>query len=316
MKAMAVAGEGFEVAEVETPAVGAGTVRVRVVAAALNPADAKVRNGEFAGRFLHAQVQPLVLGFDVSGIVDACGEGVDDLQEGDAVYGHLPYASSTTQGTLAQYVTVDADALGRKPDGVSHATAAAAATVGLTALQALRDVASVGEGKRVLVIGAGGGVGSLAVGIGQRLGAAVVGVCSPKDVARVEALGADEILDRTTVDLRQGPADFDAILDTPAAHTYGALARRLAPGGTYVTTLPGPSLVLGMLRALFSSKHCSVVVVHSRRADLEALGAWLDDGLVVAVDGQHPVRELGAAFERLAARDATGRVVVDIADGW
>jgi NADPH:quinone reductase-like Zn-dependent oxidoreductase len=174
----------------------------------------------------------------------------------------------------------------------------------------------VSEGGRVLVVGAAGGVGSLAVGVAKRLGAEVVGVCSTPDVDRVAALGADEVIDRKKTDPLQGEARFDMVFDTPAVHSFGACAHLLRDGGAYVTTLPSAGVLVGKLRALFSSKRCEFIAVKSRRSDLERLGEWLADGLEVPIDSRHPVREVTAALGRMSARRREGRVVVDVADGW
>ena len=291
-----------------------GQVVVEVVCSAVNPADLRVIAGGLTGRLLHANTTPLVIGYDVAGTVVSVGTDVDDLSPGDAVWGHLPYSGDNAQGAFSERVTLPRDELARLPDGVGFPEAAATATVGLTALQALREHAGIGEGSRVLVIGAAGGVGSAAVGVAKRLGAEVVGVCSTRDVERVRALGADEVVDRSAGDPFATDARYDLVFDTPAVHSYGACARVLAPKGAYVTTLPSPGFVLGALRALLSPRRCSMVVVASRRADLEQLGEWMADGLEVPIDSRHPVKELGAALRRATERGRKGRVVVDVAD--
>lgn len=302
--------------DVPEPEAGPGEVLVDVVCSAVNPADLKVIDGGFTGRLLHASTSPLVIGYDVSGTVVSVGSGVTDLEPGDAVWGHLPYSGSNAQGAFAERVTLPRDQLARLPDGVGHHEAAAAATVGLTALQSLRDKAGIGEGKRVLVIGAAGGVGSLAVGIGKRLGAEVVGVCSTPDVDRVKELGADRVIDRKKDDALADDARYHMVFDTPAVHSYGACVGVLEPDGAYVTTLPSPGLVVGMLRTLFSSRSCSFIAVASVRADLERLGEWLADGLQVPIDSRVPVGELSTALRRMTEKGRRGRVVVDVADGW
>ncbi len=317
MRAMAQsAGGGFELVQLPVPQVGPGEVRVRVTASSINPADEKVLAGGLVGRVLHARADPLVVGYDVAGTVDALGEGVADLEPGAAVYGHLAYAGSTRQGAFSELVTLPREALAAAPGGVPAHQAAAAPTVALTSLQALRDHGELGQGGRALVIGAAGGVGSLAVGIGKRLGAHVTGVCSTKDVEAVQALGADAVIDRKQADPYAGGGPYDMVFDTPAVASYGRCAGLLGPGGTYVTTLPGPALLSGMLRALFSSRRCRFVGVASRREDLELVGGWLADGLQVPVDSRHKVADLGQALARQAEPGRAGKVVVDIADSW
>ncbi len=316
MRAMGVTRDGVALAEVPMPAPAAGAVRVEVVAAAVNAAEDKVIGGAFAGRFLHAKTTPLVLGWDFAGTVDALGDGVTDLAVGDAVWGHLAFTGSQRQGTYAEYVTVGRDAVAVKPAAVPFDAAAAAATCALTSLQAMRDIGRLTAGQRVLVIGAGGGVGELAVGVGKRLGAHVTGVCSTGDVARVEAAGADVVIDRKTTDPYAGGADYDVVFDTPAITSYGRCAKLLRSGGTYVTTLPGLALFVGRLRTLFSSRRCRFVMVTPKRADLELVGGWLADGLQVTIDARHRIADLGAALHRQTEARRAGRVVVQVADGW
>ncbi len=164
--------------EVDVPVPGPNQVKVKVSWTAVNRADLRVSSGEFVGRLLHARVSPLVMGYDFSGSVVEGGPGMDDLRPGDEVFGFLPYASTTRQGSFAEYVVVDRGTVGRKPQSVTHETAAAAATPGLTALQFLRDLGRLKAADKVLIIGASGGVGSLSVGVAKRLGAHVTAVCS------------------------------------------------------------------------------------------------------------------------------------------
>jgi len=232
MRAMGATGDGVEMTELPRPTPGPGEVRVKVIASAVNAGEEKVIAGEFVGRFLHAKTSPLVLGWDFAGNVDALGDGVTDLGEGAAVWGHLAYSSSQDQGAFAEYITVPRDTLAAKPDDVPYHVAAAAATVALTSLQSLRDLGRVHEGSRVLVIGAGGGIGSIAVGVAKRLGAHVTGVCSARDLERVAALGADVVVDREKSDPLEAESAFDVVFDTPAVHSFGRCARALRPGGT------------------------------------------------------------------------------------
>ncbi len=316
MKATAQRDGRFVEIELPTPAPGPDEVRIRVAASSINPADEKVLRGDFVARFLHGRAEPLVVGYDVAGEVDALGSDVSDLSMGDAVFGHLAYTKETARGAFAEYVVLPARRIAVKPEGISDEVAAAAATVGLTALQSLRDEGRLREGGRALIIGAGGGVGSVAVGVAKRLGAEVTGVCSTKDVERVETLGADEVIDRKKTDLFATKNRFDVVFDTPAVHSYGKCSALLERGGTYVTTLPGLGLFLGMALAPLASKRCRFIAVSSKRADLELLGGWLSDEMDVPIDSTHPVRDLETAVARQADRARAGKVVIDVANGW
>lgn len=316
MRAMEAAGEGVKMIELPKPPPGRGQVRVKVVASAVNAGEEKVISKALIGRFLHTMRPPLILGWDFAGTVDALGDGVTDLHEGTAVWGHLAYSPGQKQGAFSEYITVSPEELAVKPDDVPYHVAAAAATVAMTGLQSLRDLGGLGAGGKALIIGAGGGIGAVAVGLGKRLGGHVTGVCSTKDVERVEALGADSVIDRKTSDPLAAEAAYDVVFDTPAVHSYGQCAKVLRAGGAYVTTLPDGTLITGMARALFSSKRCHFVQVASKRADLELVGGWLSDGLEVPIDSRHRIANLDTALKRQSDRGRSGRVVVDVAEGW
>jgi NADPH:quinone reductase-like Zn-dependent oxidoreductase len=320
MKAIATHARGsvadLRITEVPVPEPGPEEVRVRVVASAVNPADHKVATGTGGAGFIHAKVFPQIAGYDLSGTIDALGAAVDGLAIGDAVFGHLPYASSTKNGTFAELVTISAATVAKKPAAISHETAAALATSGLTALQALRDQARIGKDHRVLVVGASGGLGSLAIGVAKRLGASVTGICSADAAAFVRELGADEVIERGGADPWAGGPRFDAVLDTPNAFGFFAARRGLRAGGTYLPTLPSPAMVLGRIASLLTPQRMRFVVVVSRRADLETLATWVEAGMRVPIETTYPVREAAAALEAIVRGGRRGRLAITVAGGW
>jgi NADPH:quinone reductase-like Zn-dependent oxidoreductase len=297
--------------------VGAGQVRVQVIAAAINPTDVNIiLRAPFSG-MLHARTNPLVPGYDFSGVVVEVGAGVADVKAGDEVFGFLPYASSTKQGSFSENVVVAANALGKKPARIDHATAAAAATCGLTALQALRDKAKLARGQKVLVLGAAGAVGSMAVRIAKHLGAHVTGVCSDYAVGFVQAAGADVVVDRAKEDAlgkRHGP--YDVVFDTTGTYAYAAAARVLSSSGTFVTTLPSPSFLVGKLMTLLGGRRCEFIPVQPVGADFAALAALLDGGLAVPLAARWPVRDVCKGLQQSKSGKNTGRLVVDVQDGF
>jgi NADPH:quinone reductase-like Zn-dependent oxidoreductase len=306
---------GIRLVDIPPAALGGGQVRVQVVASALNRADILVQRHALSGRLLHSTRPPLVPGYDFSGVVIEVGVGAEGCAAGDEVFGHLAYSSRTTQGACAENVVVDAAEVAIKPAGLDHAQAACAATVGLTALQFLRDLGKLTGGQRLLVLGGAGGVGTCAVGIGKRLGAHVTAVCSDYAVAYVRRLGADVVIDRARQDPLATSTPYDVIFDTTATYAYLRAARALAPAGALVTTLPGPGLALGKLATLFSRRQCTFGAVKSRRADLEQLGTWLTGGLPVPIAQHFPAREVAAGLERLASGRLLGRIAIDVHGG-
>ncbi|MDO9397197.1 MAG: NADP-dependent oxidoreductase, partial [Herbiconiux sp.] len=180
--------------ELETPDPGPGEVQLRVAASAFNAAD----NGMRAGFLPIPVVLPHVPGYDVSGVVDAIGEGVEGVAVGDAVIGFLPMERD---GGAAEYVIAPADAVVPAPTSIPLADAAALPSVALTAWQALVDEGRLEAGQRLLIVGAGGVVGKYAIRLARRLGAHVIATASPRSIDAVRAAGADEIIDHTGADL-------------------------------------------------------------------------------------------------------------------
>jgi NADPH:quinone reductase-like Zn-dependent oxidoreductase len=243
MKALAVDSLGsldkLRMLEVSRPDPGPGEVRVAVVAAAVNPADVK---GITVGlRILHARKFPMIMGYDFSGRVDAVGAGVQGWKAGDEVFGIVPYSPFTRWGTFAEYTIVKAATLARRPASVSHETAAAVSTVGLTAYQLLRKSPGCGPGARVLVTGASGGVGSVAIGIVRAQGGQVDAVCSAAHREFVLGLGAADVFDRTLANWRsaiKGP--YQQVLDAAGSFAFGDFRKVLAPKGGGARPCPLP----------------------------------------------------------------------------
>jgi NADPH:quinone reductase-like Zn-dependent oxidoreductase len=304
------------VVELDRPEPARGQLLVRVAASALNPADLRVASGGLAGRFLHARTSPLVTGYDFSGTVEGCGPGGRRHLIGEEVFGFVPYARTSRQGAFAEYLTVDGDAVARKPASLSHELAAAAPTPTLTALQALRDRGGVKAGSRVLVIGAAGGVGSMAVGVGVKLGAQVTAVASAAAMDYVRGLGAHLVVDRRTAGPAELPGPFDVVFDTAAASDFLAFRQRLAAGGAYVTTLPSPGLLVGKVVAALTGRRCDFLVVKSVAADLELVAGWIAQGLQVPIEARFPVHHLSRAAALLAKGGRRGRLAIQVASGF
>jgi alcohol dehydrogenase len=302
--------------DIERPEPGRGQVRVSVRNSALNPADLKVASGGFVGKILHASVSPLVVGYDFSGVIDQCGDAAGDLHVGDAVFGFLPYGRQTRQGAFAESVIVDVGQIARKPDQITHETAAAAATPALTALQGLRDGGRLRPGGRVMIVGASGGVGCLAIGVAKRLDASVTAVCGTHAVEFVRGLGADSVIDRRKEDPLKAPGAFDVVLDTAAAYSYAACRPLLTASGVYVTTLPNAGLIIGKLLTMFSSQGCAMISVQPVRQDFERVASFMSEGMPVPIDARFAVRDLPLAFARLQQGAMRGRVSIQVEGGF
>ncbi len=305
--------EDCRIIEMPVPEPGPGEVRVRVLAAALNPADGKTILGKVG--ILHAKVFPLVMGYDVSGVVDAVGAGVTDLKVGAAVFGMLAYSRRTRLGSLAEYTVLPATWLAEKPATLDHNTAAAVATAGLTALQGLRGRGRIKAGDRVLVTGASGGVGALVIGIARHLGAKVDAVTSARGLDFARSLGADTVVDRQAAnafDGLQGP--YQIVYDAAAAFSMRRFGKVLARGGTYITTLPKPALVGDLVVSLFVGKRARLVMVKPSRSDLQQIAEMIAAGLRVPIGKQARLEDASAALADFDKNGAQGKVVIRVAD--
>ena len=283
--------------EVEQPFPAAGQVRLRVAASAFSAAD----NGMRAGLLPIPIELPHIPGYDVSGTVDALGEGVSGLTVGDAVIAFLPMERD---GGAAEFVLAPADAVVFAPTSIPLADAAALPSVSLTAWQALFDDGKLREGQRVLIVGAGGLVGKYAIQLAKRAGVHVIATASPRSIDAARPAGADQIIDHTDTDLLtalDGQVDVLLNLAPIDPEQFAAYVAAVRDGGAVVSTtafMATPSDPARGVRGV-------TVFVLPNRDRLSRLVSLVDDGaLTVEVTRRIPLTELQA----LHAEDAAGRI--------
>lgn len=291
--------------DVEEPAPGAGQVRIRVIATSFNDVDTVIRAGDVRGR-LPVQL-PHTPGVDVAGTVDALGPGVDAVAVGDRVVGLLPM---TATGAAADHVIAPAEVLTGAPRRLPLADLAALPLVGLTAWQALYDHGDLTAGQRVLVIGAGGTIGGYAVQLAKEARAEVIATAGPRSAARVEAAGADEVIDSTLTDLAaavRGPVDLVLNLAPVTPERLAALVPLIRAGGALVTTtgwVPAPSDEERGVRGI-------ELLVRSDADQLADLVARVSTGeLAIDIADRVALAELPALHARAASGCLPGKVVV------
>jgi NADPH:quinone reductase-like Zn-dependent oxidoreductase len=309
----------LELRDIARPAAGKGEVLVSVRAAGVEQGVWHLMTGlpyliRLFGFGLKKPKVP-VRGREVAGVVEAVGAGVTRLKAGDEVFG-------TSEGSFAEYVCAQEGRLAAKPRNLSFEEAAAAPISGVTALQAVRDAGQVTVGQKVLVIGAGGGVGSFAVQIAKAFGADVTGVCSTGKVGLVRSLGADAVVDYTREDFAAGGVRYDVILDTAGNRPLSVLKRALGPRGTLVLVggERGGKLTGGFERSLaaplfslFSRQKFKGLVSKETHLDLEALASLIEAGSVKpAVEKVFALAEAPAAITYLREGRSLGKVVVRI----
>ncbi|MEV0238385.1 NADP-dependent oxidoreductase [Streptomyces sp. NPDC050674] len=289
--------------EIERPAPKPNEVLVRVRAAGVNPTDWKHRaTGGFLGE------PPFVLGWDVSGVVEAVGIGVVAFAPGDEVFGMLPYPYG--HGSHAEYVIAPVRALTRKPAGVDHAQAGALPLVSLTAWQALTEHADLRPGQRVLIHAAAGGVGHVAVQIAKARGAYVIGTASAGKHGFLRELGVDEPIDYRETDVTEAVKDVDVVLDTIGGDTSLRSLRVLRAGGVLVSILPGGSDELYEEAGRLGVRALRMLV-DADRGGMEAIAGLIEQGkLRATIAGTFPLSDAAGAHTLGDTGRTTGKLVL------
>ena len=309
----------LELREIERPEVGDDDVLVRVCAAGVDQGVWHLMAGmpylvRIMGFGFRAPKKP-VPGGDLAGRVEAVGGNVTGLEPGDAVFG-------TADGTFAEFALAKEHHLARKPVGLSFEQAAVVPTSALTALQGLRDHGEVRAGQRVLIVGAGGGVGSFAVQLAKVFGAHVTGVCSTAKVDAVRSIGADQVIDYTRVDFTASGERWDLILDIAGNRPLRHLRRALAPRGNLVIVggERGDRWIGGMHRTLgavalspFVAQSLRMFIAKVRQEDLQFLADLIEAGtLIPLVDRSFSLAQVPDAIRYLREGRARGKVVITV----
>ena len=303
----------FEERDVERPEPGPREVLVRVIAAGTNPVDAKLR-ADGGSRGLEA---PIILGADISGVVEEVGPGVTDLAPGDEVYYTPEVSGPRSNGSYAQYHVASADIVAKKPASLSHEEAAAVPLAGGTAYEAIVRRLAVRVGETVLIHGGAGGVGSFAVQIARAAGARVLATAGPDNQETLEELGADVALDYRSQDVAglalddTGGRGVDVVLDTVGGETVGSSIPATRPFGRIATILGAQ----GDLTPLYRKNQTLYGVFLTReRARLEEMSRLIERGLVRPLVAEVlPLEEVGKAHERLDSGHGGGKVVLRVA---
>lgn len=319
MRAMVQRGYGapervLRMANVAKPAVEPDRALVRVHATSVNAGDwRRVRANPVMIRLMEGFRRPKtpLFGGDVSGTVEAVGSEITDLAAGDEVYG-------IRSGAFAEYVA--SKNMVRKPANLTLEQAAAVPITGVTALQALVDHGRVAAGERVLVNGAGGGVGTMAVQIARAFGGIVTAVTRTENLELMTQLGAERVIDYRREDFTKGTTPYHVIVDVGGNRPIRALRRVLAPGGRIVLVGAGHGgagaigrLVGGMIRRRLLKQPIAVFIADVRRQDLETLKGLIESGKVrPVVDRTYPLDELPAALRYVEEGRVRGKVVITV----
>lgn len=318
----------LRLAEVPDPALHDDEVLVQVHAAGVNLLDSKIRDGEF--KLILPYRMPLILGHDVAGVVVKVGLKVSQFKPGDEVYAR---PDDFRIGSFAELVPVKASSLALKPSNLSMEEAASIPLVGLTAWQALVEVAQLKRGQKVFIQAGSGGVGTFAIQLAKHLGATVATTTSTANVDLVKRLGADVVIDYKTQDFEEVLKDYDVVLNSQDAKTLEKSMRVLKRGGKLVSIsgpadpsfaqqIGAPAFVRWIIRLLSAgvrrrAKNRGIdfvfLFMKANGAQLREITRLIEHGAIrPVIDKVFPFPETNEALAYVEAGRAKGKVVVRV----
>jgi len=308
----------LELKEVEKPAPKDNEVLIKVHAASINSRDWDMLTGRpLEYRLMSGLLKPTkteILGCDIAGRIEAVGRNIKQFQPGNDVFGDL---CEGFWGGFAEYVCARENEITLKPDGMTFEEAAATPQAGLLALQGLCDKREIQPGQRILINGAGGGVGTFAIQMTKSFGADVTGVDSTGKLKMMSSLGADHVIDYTQEDFTKNGKCYDLILDVKTDRSVFDYVRALSPHGIYVT-VGGRSarilqlVFLGSLISMSGSKKLTLIT-HKPNKGLNILNELIESGKVKPViDRCFPLSETSEAFQYYGEGHFKGKIVISV----
>ena len=304
--------------EVETPTPKDNEVLVKIYAASVNSADLDILRGRMQP-FFSRKPRFKILGTDIAGRVEAFGSNVQQFQQGDEVFADT---SLSGFGAFAEYACVPEKRLRLKPASITFEEAATIPQAAVAALQGLRNKKQINRiqpGQKILINGAGGGMGSFAVQIAKSFGAEITGVDSMEKLDMIRSIGADYVIDYTKEDFTKSGQYYDLILDMAAHHSIFDYKRSLSPKGIYkIVGGSGKSILqaifLGSLISLFGSKKMSIAVWRpNKKEDVDFIIELLETGRVVPViDKHYPLSKVADAFRYFEEGHHKGKLVIKV----
>lgn len=298
--------DAIKINEVDKPVPGEGQVLVEVYASSVNPFDYKVQNGAYK-QYIPLQL-PATLGGDFAGVITELGEGVNNFEVGQQVFGSANAVSG--QGSFAEYTPVKVSQLAIKPGNIDFISAGALPLTGASAYQALVNHINLQPGQKILIHGGAGGIGSLAIQIAKHIGAYVATTVSGNVVAFVTDLGADDVIDYKNEDFIEKIKDYDAVFDNVGGEVANKSYAVLKNGGTLV------SMVEQEPNEDLATKYNVKFIAQSTKASaeiLENIAELVDRGeLKVNIDKTFTLNQTGDALEYLKNAHPSGKVVIQV----
>jgi NADPH:quinone reductase-like Zn-dependent oxidoreductase len=300
--------ENLVLSELPMPGLQSNEVLVQLKFISINPVDAKTRAGKGVAELIKNDL-PVILGWDISGIIIGTGSNVADLKSGDEVFGMIAFPKAGK--TYAEYVTADASQLSLKPANITHNDTAAATLAALTAWQAFTLHGTIKPGDRVLIHAASGGVGHYAVQVAKHLGAHVTGTSSVANKDFVLSLGADEHVDYKARPFEEVIKNIDFVLDTIGGDYIPRSLSVMRKGGTIISIPSG--LNEGVTeQAAALGVHGATMKVQPRGDDMKSIAALLEIGIVKShVSQTFPFEQMAAAHRSIESGRTVGKITLE-----
>ena len=307
----------LKITDVEKPVPQKGEVLIKIHSTTTNDYDwSAVQGKPFIYRLLYGLKRPKkqVPGMELSGVVEKAGDGVKKFSTGDAVYGDI---SNYGFGTFAEYICINENAVVKKPADISFEIAAALPHASLLALQALRDVGKIKKGEKILINGAGGGVGTIGIGIARSYNCEVTGVDSGDKLEMLKRYNFDHVIDYRKEDFTRLGVQYDLILDCKTSKPIHSYLRSLKPGGRYVTVGGNPGslislLLWGRILTMFSKKKLQIVSLKPNHGlgDVEEL--YRKGDIQPVIDGPYTMIEIPQLIQYFGEGKHKGKIVINM----
>lgn len=288
------------------PEINADEVLIKIYATSINPVDWKVREGHMPGA--EKRKFPIILGWDVSGVVESAGENVRGFKPGDEVYSR---PNVSRNGTYAEYVAVNENEVALKPKSIDHIHAAAVPLAGITAWQGLFNHGKLEAGQKVLIHAAAGGVGTYAVQLAKWKGAYVIGTASEKNSSFLKDLGADEVIDYKNEDFSEKLKDIDVVFDLVGGETQLKSLKVLKPGGILVSTVGLKDEDAIKAKGIVGIQYMAL----SNPDHLNKLARLIDEGkFKITIDEIFPLEKAAEAHKKSEEGHTRGKIVLKVTD--
>jgi NADPH:quinone reductase-like Zn-dependent oxidoreductase len=296
--------EELKYEDMPEPVMNPDDVLIRVYSTSVNPVDCKIRQGQRKGG--PQRSFPLILGWDVSGVIEKAGSGVTNFQIGDEVYGRPDLSRN---GTYAEYVAVRASEIAYKPKTIDHPAAAAVPLAGLTAWQGIFDHGKLRSGQKILIHGAAGGVGSFAVQLAKWKGAYIIGTASGKNIPFLKELGANEVIDYKTERFEEKLKDIDVVFDTIGGEVQANSIKVLKPGGILVSTVGIKDMEALKAKGIQGEQY----MAGSFPVQLKQLAELIDAGKIKPVIAQvMPLKDAAKGHQLSEEGHTRGKIVLKV----